>query len=156
MALFFIGADQAQCAVSVVILKSPGQHVLGTGEQHLLSVQLKKIRTFPHPAEASVILGQNLLILPVNAVCAAVEQDLAVLVPGTVSCHAVIASVLRMPYFRIPEIISAASLRQILFGEYRIFRQLFVIHAVSQGNALGLDLPKASVRLRLMEHAGIQ
>ncbi len=155
MALLLIGADQAQRPVSVVVLEAPGQHVLGAGEEYLLSVQLEEVRALPHPAEAPVVLRQYPLVLPVQTVGAAVEQNLAVLVPGAVPCHAVIAPVLPQPSLGVAEVVPAAALRQGLFREHRVLRQLLIVPAVPQGDALGLDFMEAAVRLGLMEHARI-
>ena len=68
MVVFIIGADDADGPVSVVILESLGQHILGAYEQDMLSVQFKEIRAFPHFTITSPVGAQDLLEFPVKSV----------------------------------------------------------------------------------------
>ena len=147
--LLVIIANDAQSAVSIVVLKALGQHVLGTGEQYPLSVQTKEIRTFPHASEAVVIGDQHLFKTPVKSVSTCIQQNLTASVSVPVSHHAAIRAILPPPHLRIPEIKPAAALRQILFIQHRIPLIFFVIHSISHRKALGLYLTQSPVSLPL-------
>ena len=56
--------DQAEGSVAAVILIALRQHVLWAYEKHLLPVQFKEIRAFPHFPETVPVLRQDRLIFP--------------------------------------------------------------------------------------------
>ena len=61
-------ADQAECAIAVVILKSLRQHILRAAQQHMFSVQFEEIRTLPHKTKAAIITDQDAFILPFKSI----------------------------------------------------------------------------------------
>ena len=62
--LFIIITNQAECPVSVMILKSLRKHILRTDKQYCTAVEHEEIRTFPHKSKAVVVFCEHLLIFP--------------------------------------------------------------------------------------------
>ena len=92
---------------------------------------------------------------PLPAVPAAVEQDGPAAVCGAVADDGVIRPVCLPPDFGVPEVHRTAALRQILAGQNRVQLAFVVIHAVSNGNALGLDIPDKSIGIAPPLDAGV-
>lgn len=133
---FIVAADDADGSVSVVVFKSLGQHVLGTYQENLFPVQFKEVRAFPHFAEASVILEQDLFKFPFQPVRTAEQQDLSVFVRRTVPGYAAESPVGRPPDPGIAEIEPASVFRQVLSVKYRGARVFLIVDTVPDCNTL--------------------
>ena len=138
-----------------MILKSLGHHILGAGDQHCLTVQLKEIRAFPHHTEAPSVGGQDSFKFPCKSVRAAVEKDLPVMLRCTVTHHTSVCTVRLPPYLGITKVKPTAVLGKLLTVQYRIARIFLIIQAISHRNTLCLHFPVAPIRLILLDHACI-
>ena len=131
-------ADVIHFAVAVVIFQSLCPHFHNAVEQNGFAVQVEKVGTFPHISVAVAAGIQSACQLPVQAVPAFVEQDIGTAVPAPVHRDTVDRSVLH-PDFGIPEVPGVVPLGDQLGGDHRVVFVFFVVHTVSQSNALGLE-----------------
>ena len=148
-------SDKTQRPVSGMKFQSHGLHLLGAGEQDLLPVQREEIRALPHFSVLVMAGVQGADERPLPAVPAAVEQDGPAAVCGAVADDGVIRPVCLPPDLGVPEVHRTAALRQILAGQDRVQLAFVVIHAVSNGDALGLDIPDKSIGIVPPLNAGI-
>lgn len=83
------------------------------------------------------------------------QQDLSAPVRRPVSDNAAVRSIGFAPQFRIAEILSAESLRQILCINHRIVLIFLIIHAVTHCDALVLPVNDRLIFLPLLDDTGI-
>ena len=153
--LFIKLSHQAECSVSVVILKARGQHILGAGEQNPLSIQLKEVRTFPHFSDAVAVGCQNLFKGPLESIGTGIQKNLSASIRRTVADHAAVGAILFSPHLGIAEILPACSFRKILFIQYRIHLILFIVDSVTYCKTLGLDVGKSPVCFPLSQYTRV-
>ena len=146
-------ADEAKGTVAIVVLKSLGEHILGTAEQNMLSVQFEEIRALPHEAKAAVIADQDTFILPVEAIGTAEQDDCAFLLRNPGTDHTAVGAVRFPPDLGIPEVIAAHALGQVGSIQHRIMRILLIIQAVAHSDTLGLDI--LAVVAALFQNTGV-
>ena len=91
-----------------------GRHFLGTGDEHLLTVQREKVRTLPHLSVLVVACVQRADKLPFEVFNAPVKENCTAAVGGPVANDGVEIPVLVPPDLGVPEIDGAAALGQIL------------------------------------------
>ncbi len=144
-------AQQIERAVAVVILQSLGQHIHGTGQQHVFSVQLKEVRTLPHPSDAVAVLRQYPDEIPVEKIRAAVEQQLSPLAGLVVGNQGAVGAVPGLPELRVPEGKAAAPLRRL--RNHRVPLVFLIVQPVPKGQVLALDLPDLPAEGVLLGHA---
>ena len=174
--------DQAESPVAVVIFQSVRQHIHRAGQDNLFAIQFKQVRTFPHSSDPVPVDRKLFLEFPVVGILCRKQQDLSALlffpdhrgsqkpvriVRITVMQHFLLffqgiahrsslkCSVFILPYAGIPEVVSAALLRQVLKGKNGVARVLRVILTISESNALCLHLPVPVADLHLPAYAGV-
>ena len=148
------GPDQADVGVAGVELQPDGRHLLRGDQQHVLPVQREEIRALPHPSVLVVAGGQHADIFPVQRILALIEQDRAAAVRAAVADHG-IEGIALAPDLRVAKIVLAAALRQQLAVDDGIAVDLFIIDAVADGDALGLEILDLAVAAADIAHAGI-
>ena len=131
-------ADVVHFAVSVVIFQGLCPHFHNAVKQNSFAVQVEKVGAFPHIPVAVAAGIQGACQLPVQAVPAFVEQNISTAIPAPVHRDTVDCAVL-YPDFGIPEIPGVVPLGDQLGGNHRVVFVFFVVHTISQGNALGLE-----------------
>ena len=155
LGLIVPGPDHAEGAVAVVVLETLWQHVLGAGQQHLLSVQLEEIRALPHETQTEVVLHQGLHKRPVNGIVAPVQKHLPAVANMIIRQEHPVGSIRLLPGLRIAECGPVPALGQIPLRENGISGVFGVEKSVSEGQILNLELRDVSVRAELGDHAGI-
>ena len=111
---------------------------------------MEEIRAFPHGAVAVAAGIESTGSLPAQTVLTLVEQHVAAAVLSTVHRDGIIGSVFQ-PDFGVPEVPGAGAFGETVPGDNRVTLIFFIVHAVTDGHALGLKLP-----LRAYFHAGVQ
>ena len=102
-------AQQVEGPVPVVIFKALRKHVLGAGQQHVVSVETEEIRALPHEADAVMILRQRADEAPMNGILAAVLQNLPALAEAVVGDQSAERAVGELQNLWITEIKAAAA-----------------------------------------------
>ena len=148
-------ADQADRAVAGMELQADGPHLLRAGEEHRLPVEREEIRALPHPAILVMAGRDHADVAPMEGVLALKEQDRPAPVGAAVADHGV-EPVALPPDLGIAEIVGAAALGQHGAVDDRVAVQLFVIDAVADGGALGLEALHLAVAAADIAHAGIE
>ena len=138
-----------------MILEADWKHILRTDKQYRTAVEQKEIWAFPHQSETIVVRRKYFLIFPLKTVRAGKQQDLTASVSRPVSNNAPVRSVGFLPQFRIAEILSAESLRQIPCIDHGIVLIFLVIHAIAHCDTLILPVDNRLVFLPLLDDAGI-
>ena len=147
--------DQAQSAVSVMILEPFGKHIHRTAQKDPLVSHPEEIRTFPHLSEPFIILDQGPAAVPVNGIRACEPHDPGIPVLRAAAGDDPVAPVLKDADAGVTEVIGAAVVRQIPLCKDRIALILLIMHPVPECKALVLDVPYASVLQLLLDHTGI-
>ena len=147
-------ADDAHIGVAGMELQAHRVHLLGTGQQDILAIQLEKVRAFPHLAVLVMAGSQLVDILPVNGVLALEIQDAAAGVRGAVAHHHVVHPVLP-PDFGVTEIMDTAAFRDVLGTDDRICFVFLVVYTVADGDALGLEALHLAVLPAHIANTGI-
>ena len=132
-----------------------GQHLHGSQHQDLLAVQWKEVRALPHFAVLIVAAFQHRDKVPVEAVCALEQCRCAAAVLGQADGDGRVGAVGLPPDLGVPEVEPAEAFRQVFLGQHRVAGRLFVVKTVTDGNALGLDIPHLSIGLLFCHHAGV-
>ena len=155
MRCFIIRSGNTERTVSHMIFQAFRHHRHGAYHQHMLSVQFKEIRTFPHSSQLFAAGIQNVQEFPVESVLASEQKNIAGPVPGGACRHSVELSVVLLPDLRIPEILRASAHRDIFYRDNGISLIFHIIPSVSHGHALSLVLFYAAVRVGYFFHARI-
>ena len=151
---FVIAADEGNHVVTVVEL-ALGQHLHRAEHQDLFAVQWEEVRALPHFAVLIVAAFQHRDKVPVEAVLALEQCRCAAAVLGKADGDGGVGAVGLTPDLGVPEIELAEALRQILLSQHRVAGGLFVVETVTDGNALGLDIPHLPIGLLFCDHAGV-
>ena len=147
-------ADEGNDVVTVVEL-ALGQHLHGAEHQDLLAVQREEVRALPHFAVLIVAAFQHRDKVPVEAVCALEQCRCAAAVLGKADRNDGVGAVGLTPDLGVPKVELAEAFRQIFLGQHRVAGGLFVVETVTDGNALGLDIPHLPIGLLFCHHAGV-
>ena len=132
-----------------------GQHLHGPQHQDLLAVQREEVRALPHFAVLIVAAFQHRDKVPVEAVLALEQCRCAAAVLGQADGDGRVGAVGLPPDLGVPEVELAEALRQVFLGQHRVAGRLFVVETVTDGNALGLDIPHLPIGLLFCNHAGV-
>ena len=151
---FVIAADEGNDVVTVVEL-ALGQHLHGAEHQDLLAIQREEVRALPHFAVLIVAAFQHRDKVPVETVLALEQCRCAAAVLGEADGDGGVSAVGLPPDLGVPEIELAEAFRQVLLGQHRVAGGLFVVETVTDGNALGLNVPHLPIGLLFCNHAGV-
>ena len=151
---FVVAADEGNDVVAVVEL-ALGQHLHGPQHQDLLAVQREEVRALPHFAVLIVAAFQHRDKVPVEAVLALEQCRCAAAVLGQADGDGRVGAVGLTPDLGVPEIEPAEAFRQVFLGQHRVAGRLFVVQSVTDGNALGLDVPHLPIGLLFCHHTGV-
>ena len=132
-----------------------GQHLHGPQHQDLFAVQWEEVRAFPHFAVLIVAAFQHRDKVPVEAVLALEQCRCAAVVLGPADGDDGVGAVGLTPDLGVPEVELAEAFRQVFLGQHRVAGRLFVVETVTDGNALGLDVPHLPIGLLFCHHAGV-
>ena len=149
-----VTADEGNHVVTVVEL-ALGQHLHGAEHQDLLAVQREEVRALPHFAVLIVAAFQHRDKVPVEAVLALEQCCCAAAVLGPADGDGGVGAVGLTPDLGVPEVELAEAFRQVFLGQHRVAGRLFVVETVTNGNALGLDVPHLPIGLLFCHHAGV-
>ena len=149
-----VTADEGNHVVTVVEL-ALGQHLHGAEHQDLLAVQREEVRALPHFAVLIVAAFQHRDKVPVEAVLALEQCCCAAAVLGQADGDGGVGAVGFTPDLGVPEVELAEAFRQVFLGQHRVAGRLFVVETVTDGNALGLDIPHLPIGLLFCDHAGV-
>ena len=149
-----VAADEGNHVVTVVEL-ALGQHLHGAEHQDLLAVQREEVRALPHFAVLIVAAFQHRDKVPVEAVLALEQCRCAAAVLGQADGDGGVGAVGLTPDLGVPEVEPAEAFRQVFLGQHRVAGRLFVVETVTDGNALGLDIPHLPIGLLFCNHAGV-
>ena len=149
-----VTADEGNHVVTVVEL-ALGQHLHGAEHQDLLAVQREEVRALPHFAVLIVAAFQHRDKVPVEAVLALEQCRCAAAVLGQADGDGGVGAVGFTPDLGVPEVELAEAFRQVFLGQHRVAGRLFVVETVTNGNALGLDVPHLPIGLLFCHHAGV-
>ena len=130
-------ADQADVRVPGVEFQADCGHFLRADQQDVFSVQGEEIRALPHFAKLVVTGREYADEVPVDGVLTLIQENGSAAVCTPVSDHRVIQSVFA-PDLRIAEVVCAAAVRKLVGGDDRVGFVFFIIHAVSDRDALRL------------------
>ena len=109
----------------------------------------------PHFAVLIVAAFQHRDKVPVEAVLALEQCCCAAAVLGQADGDGGVGAVGLTPDLGVPEIELTEALRQVFLGQHRVAGRLFVVETVTNGNALGLDVPHLPIGLLFCHHAGV-
>ena len=93
--------------------------------------------------------------MPVEAVLALEQCCCAAAVLGEADGDGRVGAVGLTPDLGVPEIELAEAFRQVFLGQDGIAGRLFVVETVTDGNALGLDVPHLPIGLLFCHHTGV-
>ena len=153
--ILIVFSDHVESTVPVVIFKSLREHILRACEEDLLPVQLKEIRALPHKTEPVIVLHKRFNEFPVDAVLALIEKHPSAVSDPVVGDQTAVRAVRMLPDLRIPERIAAAAEGKILLRKHRVPFIFRVIHAITEGKALGLYLPDFSALCVFVDDTGV-
>ena len=151
---FVVAADEGNHVVTVVEL-ALGQHLHGAEHQDLLAIQREEVRALPHFAVLIVAAFQHRDKVPVEAVLALEQCRCAAAVLGQADGDNRVGAIGLTPDLGVPEIKLTEAFRQVFLGQHRVAGRLFVVETVTNGNALGLDIPHLPIGLLFCHHAGV-
>ena len=151
---FVIAADEGNDVVTVVEL-ALGQHLHGPQHQNLLAIQREEVRALPHFAVLIVAAFQHRDKVPVETVLALEQCRCAAAVLGQADGDDRVGAIGLTPDLGVPEIKLTEAFRQVFLGQHRVAGRLFVVETVTNGNALGLDIPHLPIGLLFCNHAGV-
>jgi len=151
---FVIAADEGNHVVTIVEL-ALWQHLHGPQHQDLLAIQREEVRALPHFAVLIVAAFQHRDKVPVEAVLALEQCRCAAAVLGKADGDSRVGAVGLTPDLGVPEVELAEAFRQVFLGQHRVAGRLFVVETVTDGNALGLDIPHLPIGLLFCNHAGV-
>ena len=132
-----------------------GQHLHGADHQDLLAVQREEVRALPHFAVLIVAAFQHRDKVPVETVLALEQCCCAAAVLGEADGDGGVGAVGLTPDLGVPEVEPAEALRQVFLGQHRVAGRLFVVETVTDGDALGLDVPHLPIGLLFCHHTGV-
>ena len=132
-----------------------GQHLHGAEHQDLLAIQREEVRALPHFAVLIVAAFQHRDKVPVEAVLALEQYRCAAVVLGPADSDGGVGAVGLTPDLGVPEVKLAEAFRQVFLGQHRVAGRLFVVETVTDGDALGLDIPHLPIGLLFCNHAGV-
>jgi len=93
--------------------------------------------------------------VPVEAVLALEQCRCAAAVLGQADGDGRVGAVGLPPDLGVPEVELAEALRQVFLGQHRVAGRLFVVETVTDGDALGLDVPHLPIGLLFCHHTGV-
>jgi len=91
----------------------------------------------------------------VEAVLALEQCRCAAAVLGQADGDGRVGAIGLTPDLGVPEVELAEAFRQVFLGQHRVAGRLFVVQSITDGNALGLDVPHLPIGLLFCHHASV-
>ena len=148
-------AQKIEGSVSVVVFKPLRQHVLGTCQQDIVSVETEEVGALPHEADTVVVFRQRTDKCPVNGILAPILQDLPALTEVVVGNQGTERAVGKLQHLRIAEIKTAAACREICLRQNGISFVFLIVQSVSKGETLCLNFADLPVGHGFMSDTGV-
>ena len=142
-------ADHTDRCISRMKFQTDRRHLDRAHKKDMTAVKRKEVRAFPHSSVLVVAGGKNAHEFPGKRILALIKENHTAPV-GTFIYDNRIVCIVFPPDFRIPEILYAASLRKHIRTDHRVPFIFFIINAVPECYALGLEALNAAALISLV------